>query len=64
MIADGDLWASPSAQTTGQSPLARLSRGTPLMVLSATGVMDGKWLQVRTEDGRTGWVRETEVKRN
>jgi len=64
MKSDGDLWASPAAQTTGQSPLAKLTRGTPLMVLSATGALEGKWLQVRTEDGRTGWVRENEVERN
>lgn len=64
MSTDGDLWASPAAETNGQSPLARLTRGTPLMVLSATGALEGKWLQVRTEDGRTGWVRESETERN
>jgi hypothetical protein len=64
MRTSGELWVSPAAKAAGQSPLARLGSGTPLMVLSATGAEDGKYLQVRTEDGRTGWVHESEVERD
>ena len=64
MSTNGKLWSSPAAETAGQSPLATLRRDTPLMVLSATGGVDGKWVQVRTEGGLTGWVREKEMERD
>lgn len=60
MSKDGKLYAAPGG--TG-APVATLSSGEPLMVLSATSAADGKWVQVRTRANQIGWVRGEHVTR-
>jgi len=60
MSEDGKLYAAPGG--TGDA-VATLRSGEPLMMLGATSGLDGKWVQVRTRDNQTGWVRDQHVKR-
>lgn len=57
--SDAELWSAPGSSTA----LGQLRAGEPLMILSATSGADGKWVQVRTRDRRTGWVRDAHVVR-